>query len=193
MSAATDMQALRRALSEAGPLMAPAGVALDRPTARALLRRMRAAVAAAQRLEDKGAWERCLAAHSRGAMPSRAALRTSLEGLGALPEMAGGEDRALVRIVCTAAHVAGLDADTLRGRSRERHIVQPRQLAMLLAAVLTGASYTRIGAALGARDHATVTHGLRAARHWLETSDTAALMAAEVLDRLGRARAGRAA
>ena len=192
MSAATDMQALRRALTEAGPLLTRGSVAFDRSAARALLRQMRIAVAATKRLEDTGAWERCLAAHSKVTIPSRASLRAALDGLGSLPDMAGGDNRALARIVCTTAHVAGLDAETLRGPRPAQHIVQPRQLAILLAAALTGASYARIGAALGGRHHTTVTHGLRRARERLETSDTAALMATEVLDRLESGRAGRA-
>ncbi len=183
---------LRRALAEAGRLMAPAG---DASTARAALLQMCIAVAAARQLEATGAWDRLILSPERAgcAAPAGAPWRGALEGLGPLDGLPGGETRALARIVCMTAHVAGLDAETLRGPGRTQDVVRARQLAMLIAAALTGAGLARIGAALGGHDHTTVLHGLRRARERLETSDTAALMAAEVLDRLDSGRAGGAA
>ncbi|WP_419738532.1 hypothetical protein, partial [Ruegeria sp.] len=54
---------------------------------------------------------------------------------------AGGQDRALARIVLVSAHVAGLEADALRGGFKDREVAQARQMAMCLCAALTQATY----------------------------------------------------
>lgn len=51
-----------------------------------------------------------------------------------------------------------LTVNQLRSACRARSIVLARSLAMLLSRELTGASYTKIGAAFGGRDHSTVLH-----------------------------------
>jgi chromosomal replication initiator protein len=48
----------------------------------------------------------------------------------------------------------------LRGRSRSKGIVLPRQVAMYLLREETGASLADIGQTLGGRDHTTVMHGI---------------------------------
>lgn len=69
---------------------------------------------------------------------------------------------------CTPAAVIGAVADfysvspeDLKGRSRNKKVVKPRQIAMYLARQETKASLPQIGKALGGRDHTTVLYGLK--------------------------------
>jgi len=48
----------------------------------------------------------------------------------------------------------------LRGRSRSREIVLPRQIAMFLVKELTHASLPEIGRAFGGKHHTTVIHSI---------------------------------
>ena len=57
----------------------------------------------------------------------------------------------------------------LRGRSRSREIVVPRQVAMFLLREQTDASLADIGDALGGRDHTTVMHGIQKITQELQT------------------------
>ncbi|MFI5277949.1 MAG: chromosomal replication initiator protein DnaA, partial [Ktedonobacterales bacterium] len=52
-----------------------------------------------------------------------------------------------------------IQADDLKGKARDRHIVTPRHVAMYLMRQETEASLLEIGQALGGRDHSTVLHG----------------------------------
>ncbi|MAQ39913.1 chromosomal replication initiator protein DnaA [Mesonia oceanica] len=54
-----------------------------------------------------------------------------------------------------------MDVDTLQSKTRKRHIVQARQLAMFFAKKLTKASLASIGTQIGKRDHATVLHACK--------------------------------
>ena len=54
-----------------------------------------------------------------------------------------------------------MDVETLRSKTRKRHIVQARQLAMFFAKKLTKASLASIGSQIGKRDHATVLHACK--------------------------------
>jgi hypothetical protein len=54
-----------------------------------------------------------------------------------------------------------MSAVTLLSNRRDPEIVQPRQLAMYLAATLTGKSTVEIGRRFGGRDHTTVLHAIR--------------------------------
>ena len=54
-----------------------------------------------------------------------------------------------------------MDVDTLRSKTRKRHIVQARQLAMFFAKKFTKASLASIGSQIGKRDHATVLHAFK--------------------------------
>jgi chromosomal replication initiator protein len=54
-----------------------------------------------------------------------------------------------------------MDVDTLQSKTRKRHIVQARQLAMFFAKKLTKASLASIGSQIGKRDHATVLHACK--------------------------------
>ncbi|WP_430613755.1 chromosomal replication initiator protein DnaA [Flavobacterium sp. JP2137] len=62
-----------------------------------------------------------------------------------------------------------LDIETLRSKTRKRHIVQARQLAMFFAKKYTKASLANIGSQIGDRDHATVLHACKTIDNLLET------------------------
>ena len=54
-----------------------------------------------------------------------------------------------------------MDINTLQSKTRKRHIVQARQLAMYFAKKYTKASLASIGSQIGKRDHATVLHACK--------------------------------
>ncbi len=54
-----------------------------------------------------------------------------------------------------------MDVNTLQSKTRRRHIVQARQLAMYFAKKYTKASLASIGNQIGKRDHATVLHACK--------------------------------
>jgi len=63
-----------------------------------------------------------------------------------------------------------MDVDTLQSKTRKRHIVQARQLAMFFAKKFTKASLASIGSQIGQRDHATVLHACKTVDN-LSTTD----------------------
>ncbi|MDB2314769.1 chromosomal replication initiator protein DnaA [Flavobacteriaceae bacterium] len=54
-----------------------------------------------------------------------------------------------------------MDVATLQSKTRKRHIVQARQLAMYFSKKFTKASLASIGSQIGKRDHATVLHACK--------------------------------
>ncbi|MEE9350033.1 MAG: chromosomal replication initiator protein DnaA, partial [Flavobacteriaceae bacterium] len=62
-----------------------------------------------------------------------------------------------------------MDVTTLQSKTRKRHIVQARQLAMFFAKRLTKASLASIGSQIGSRDHATVLHACKTVNNLSET------------------------
>lgn len=62
-----------------------------------------------------------------------------------------------------------LDVDLLQSKTRKRHIVQARQLAMFFAKKYTKASLQNIGSQIGDRDHATVLHACKTVDNLIET------------------------
>lgn len=54
-----------------------------------------------------------------------------------------------------------MDVETLQSKTRKRHIVQARQLAMYFSKKFTKASLASIGSQIGKRDHATVLHACK--------------------------------
>ena len=62
-----------------------------------------------------------------------------------------------------------MDVDTLQSKTRKRHIVQARQLAMFFAKKYTKASLASIGSQIGKRDHATVLHACKTVDNLAET------------------------
>jgi chromosomal replication initiator protein len=62
-----------------------------------------------------------------------------------------------------------MDLVTLQSKTRKRHIVQARQLAMFFAKRYTKASLASIGSQIGKRDHATVLHACRTVENLADT------------------------
>jgi len=62
-----------------------------------------------------------------------------------------------------------MDVATLQSKTRKRHIVQARQLAMFFAKKFTKASLASIGTQIGKRDHATVLHACKTVENLAET------------------------
>lgn len=62
-----------------------------------------------------------------------------------------------------------MDVETLQSKTRKRHIVQARQLAMFFAKKFTKASLASIGSQIGKRDHATVLHACKTVDNLAET------------------------
>lgn len=62
-----------------------------------------------------------------------------------------------------------MDVNTLQSKTRKRHIVQARQLAMFFAKKYTKASLASIGSQIGKRDHATVLHACKTVDNLAET------------------------
>ncbi len=62
-----------------------------------------------------------------------------------------------------------LDLETLQSKTRKRHIVQARQLAMFFAKKYTKSSLQNIGSQIGDRDHATVLHACKTVDNLVET------------------------
>lgn len=63
-----------------------------------------------------------------------------------------------------------MDVETLQSKTRKRHIVQARQLAMYFSKKFTKASLASIGSQIGKRDHATVLHACKTVNN-LTTTD----------------------
>jgi chromosomal replication initiator protein len=62
-------------------------------------------------------------------------------------------------VLRAVAQCSGVPAAELAGKSRDRDVVLPRQVAMYLMREETAASLSDIGILLGGRDHSTVLHG----------------------------------
>lgn len=63
-------------------------------------------------------------------------------------------------VIATAAEVFGFTPEELRGPSRNRPLVQARQVAMYVLRQLTDHSYPTIAREFGGRDHTTVIHAV---------------------------------
>ncbi len=62
-----------------------------------------------------------------------------------------------------------LDLEILQSKTRKRHIVQARQLAMFFAKKYTKSSLANIGSQIGDRDHATVLHACKTVDNLMST------------------------
>jgi len=62
-----------------------------------------------------------------------------------------------------------MDVATLQSKTRKRHVVQARQLAMYFAKRMTKSSLANIGNQIGQRDHATVLHACKTVENLTET------------------------
>jgi chromosomal replication initiator protein len=87
-------------------------------------------------------------------------------------------------IVKRVAAAFGVTERELRGATRLRGVLRPRQVAMYLVRELTGLSLPRIGAAF-ARDHTTVLHACRKVEEELEGDATLARQVSDLRATLG--------
>jgi chromosomal replication initiator protein len=69
----------------------------------------------------------------------------------------------------TVSEYFQIDTDTLQSKTRKRHIVQARQLAMFFAKKFTKSSLANIGSQIGDRDHATVLHACKTVDNLVST------------------------
>ena len=69
------------------------------------------------------------------------------------------------KAVCDAFGVKLAD---LQSKSRQRHVTEPRQVAMYLEKTLLDLPYTQIGYRFGGRDHSTVIHSIQKVQELLD-------------------------
>jgi chromosomal replication initiator protein len=79
-----------------------------------------------------------------------------------------------------------VDAERIRGKSRDRETVWPRQVAMYLMREETDASLLQIGTELGGRDHTTIMHGWEKVQSEVTNNDRVRREIAAVLESLQR-------
>lgn len=75
------------------------------------------------------------------------------------------------QILLTVADYYRVDVADLTGRSRNKEVVLPRQIAMYLLREETGTSLPQIGEMLGGRDHTTVIYAHEKMAEQIETDD----------------------
>lgn len=76
------------------------------------------------------------------------------------------------QVIAIVAEFYNVAIDDLTGRSRNKEIVLPRQVAMFLLREETDASLPQIGDVLGGRDHTTVMYAHNKIAEQIETDDT---------------------
>lgn len=88
--------------------------------------------------------------------------------------IAGGEAlsvaQQLQRLELLVVSEWGIPMDALKATDKHAHIVEPRHVAMYLAAEALQLPHARVGHWLGGRDHGTVANALRRVRERMETS-----------------------
>ena len=110
-----------------------------------------------------------------------------------LEQDAGPPSATVAEVARAVARQFGLRLRDLRSPDRRAALVEPRHLAILLARELTGASYTRLGAAFGNRDTKTIRHACRAADARLAADPALAAVAESIRRRWARSADGNAA
>jgi chromosomal replication initiator protein len=80
------------------------------------------------------------------------------------------KDVSIVQIQKVVSDYFNMDVETLQSKTRKRHIVQARQIAMYFAKKMTKYSLASIGKQIGSRDHATVLHACKTVNN-LQTTD----------------------
>lgn len=99
----------------------------------------------------------CFAAERGGLDPDAAARRFLPEPGPGAPEKRVDLDG----ILAAVSAAFGLKVADLTGHSKLRQTAWPRRVAMYLAKEMTGLTTSKIGEALGGRDHSTVIHALK--------------------------------
>jgi chromosomal replication initiator protein len=76
------------------------------------------------------------------------------------------------QVIETVAKYYSISVPEMVSPSRNRELVQPRQIAMYLIRQETDASLPEIGSLLGGRDHTTIIHGVDRVKERLEAEET---------------------
>lgn len=76
------------------------------------------------------------------------------------------------QVIDAVGNFYGIDGRALRGNSRKKEIVGPRQIAMFLMREETKSSFPSIGDHLGGRDHTTAMHAYDKVRGDLENNES---------------------
>ena len=87
----------------------------------------------------------------------------------------------VLRVVASYYNVTPED---LKGPRRNREVTVPRQIAMYLCREMTDCSMSRIGSAMGGRDHTTILHGCDKVTEDLRTSESLASLMDDIRHRL---------
>lgn len=82
--------------------------------------------------------------------------------------------------------VFGVEPATLQQKRRSREIVQPRQVIMYLAKMMTRKSLIDIGRYFGGFDHTTVLHAAKAVKDLLDTDEEYKSMVTRIAKSLGK-------
>jgi chromosomal replication initiator protein len=96
-------------------------------------------------------------------------LDTAVEALSTSEGVQRGDTVEPASIIDAVSSYFRVSLAELRGRSRSKEIVLPRQITMYLLRDLTSQSLEEIGTALGGRDHTTIMHGIDKITRELET------------------------
>lgn len=87
-------------------------------------------------------------------------------------------------IVSTVADFYGILPEDIKGPSRKRQFVRPRQIAIYLARQLTSQSYPEIARRVGGRDHSTLIYSVEQISHLIKTDRAIADDVGELTARL---------
>src|SRR5262249_5773394 len=88
------------------------------------------------------------------------------------------------QVLAAVAEFYKVDLADLTGRSRNKEVVGPRQMAMYLLREETDASLPQIGDLLGGRDHTTVIYAYDKMSELIETDDQRRREALAIKERL---------
>jgi chromosomal replication initiator protein len=111
--------------------------------------------------------------------PTLETLEASLQDLVAIPKTL-----TVAQVIAGVVRYYRVTLQGIKGRSRSRDIVRPRQVAMYLARTETQASLPEIGEALGGRDHTTVIYGVQKIEGLLEQDNTLRRQVAAIQEQL---------
>ena len=92
----------------------------------------------------------------------------------ALKDMISPDDNRVVTpelILDIVSEHFNIPISDLKGKKRNAEIVLPRQIVMYLCRVMTDTSLKAIGAFLGGKDHASVTHGIKKIEAEIKTDE----------------------
>ncbi len=116
--------------------------------------------------EMSGALTRCVAYSQLMNTPLTVELATTV-----LQDILQQRPLSIHEVLQAVADFYRISVDDLKGRSRNKEVVIPRQMATLLLREETGTSLPQIGDALGGRDHTTIMYSVEKMSQEIETDD----------------------